>query len=439
MLALGPTRVIAAGNRGLALLDPAALPAGGTQSYLFRLTGVNARNVYAGPGPYLFVNLNRGEDQSSHGFAVVERQGDTLALVTVRDEPGVLYEKMAFADPWLYVAAHRQGLRIFDVSDPAAPVLVGTLGTGFTDAWAVAVDGDTLYVADGAGGLKVVDVTDRTAPVLVAGETVDSARGTAEDVVVREGRVYVAAGGAGVAAYLAGELASRRLHAGAAGAKDLDWVGDTLAVAQIDGLSLWAPEDGTELRPVAAEQALRRGPAATLRLCSAVVGLGPNRVLAANWNYVDLYQLQPQGASVQPDLDLTPQRIRFHRDGGSRQVVIANDGAAPLTVYSVASTQSSFVVQGGAGVVPPGGSATFDVTYLGGDAATGTGSVRVWSNDPDEAIVNLRVYGNTSYLDPGDPVPDFTRPTIRADGSTGSFTLSAHLGQAVWDGIFASW
>ena len=56
-LAVGADRAIVGGNQGLALLDLDALTLGGTQSYLYRLTGANARNLYL-KGDYVFVNLH---------------------------------------------------------------------------------------------------------------------------------------------------------------------------------------------------------------------------------------------------------------------------------------------------------------------------------------------------------------------------------------------
>ncbi len=146
---VAPDRIVVAGNRGLALLDRTALPAGGTTAYLDRLTGLNARNVYPGPDGNLYVNLSRVAGQTSAGFAVVSFSGDTLSLLTAHDEPDTLYEKMAVAGAHLYVAAHSRGIRVIDITDPENPFLVGRLDDGFTDAWAVAPDGNDLWVADG--------------------------------------------------------------------------------------------------------------------------------------------------------------------------------------------------------------------------------------------------------------------------------------------------
>jgi hypothetical protein len=57
-----------------------------------------------------------------------------------------------------YVAAHKHGLHIFDVSEPDSPALVGSLQTpGY--AWDVWVRGGFAYVAGFNEGLVVVDVS----------------------------------------------------------------------------------------------------------------------------------------------------------------------------------------------------------------------------------------------------------------------------------------
>jgi hypothetical protein len=58
-----------------------------------------------------------------------------------------------------------------------------------------AADSSYLYCADGGSGLHVLDLAEPSAPILVGGA---ASPGSAQDVVVHEGRVYVADRGAGV-------------------------------------------------------------------------------------------------------------------------------------------------------------------------------------------------------------------------------------------------
>lgn len=435
-------RAIAAGNRGLALVDLDALPPQGTQDYLYRLQNLGARNVYPKDDVYLYVNLNRNGASGSGGFAVVKLVGNTLQHIRTVDQPDVLFEKMCIDGDYLYVAAHSKGIRIYSLANPEDPSLGGSLQEGFVDAWAIAVDGNTAYVADGGGGLKILDVTDRSDPVIIDGEELETAVGTCEDVAFRNGNVFVAAGGAGIAVYEGGNINNRNLFHLRGYAQDLCWSDDFLVVAKGDGFVVLEVNDPGAISVVASEITARRGSNSTLRLCSAVGCADTNLILAATWNYMDVYELKTPQTSDQPDISCTRQRIRFLPSGGTETVTVWNNGAGVLDITSISPSQSAFSVNYSGGTLPPGDSVSFEISYDG--SPDGTGVVRIYCNDPDEDPLPIQVFGNTSHLDPGEPAVDFTLLSLRRDPQSGgyieeSFTLSEHLGKVVWFEVYASW
>jgi hypothetical protein len=87
------------------------------------------------------------------------------------------------------------GLGIFDVSRPAAPVLIGSYPS--TSAMDVFVLGNHAYVADIVEGLVVVDVGDPARPRRVGGHLVDVRQngGGGRRVFVAGGHAYVVSGG----------------------------------------------------------------------------------------------------------------------------------------------------------------------------------------------------------------------------------------------------
>jgi hypothetical protein len=95
---------------------------------------------------------------------------------------------------YAYIAADRAGLRVVDVSDPAAPTEVG-LYDAPVHVNGVAVAGGYAYVADWPTGLRVVDVTNPAAPVEVG---VYGTPGEGADVAVVGGYAYVAVSGGGL-------------------------------------------------------------------------------------------------------------------------------------------------------------------------------------------------------------------------------------------------
>jgi hypothetical protein len=82
----------------------------------------------------------------------------------------------------------RGGLQVFDVSNPAAPVLAATLKTPGTPL-RVTIQDKRAYLADGREGLQVVDLSDSSKPVIIGTYKTAS---PARDVAVGEGLVLVA-------------------------------------------------------------------------------------------------------------------------------------------------------------------------------------------------------------------------------------------------------
>jgi hypothetical protein len=80
----------------------------------------------------------------------------------------VVFEDVAVAGDHAYVADWSFGLRIFDVSDRAAPVEIGRLETGGYPSSVAYADGHAYIVESTNGGaLRVIDVRDPTRPVQV--------------------------------------------------------------------------------------------------------------------------------------------------------------------------------------------------------------------------------------------------------------------------------
>ncbi len=86
----------------------------------------------------------------------------TVSLTVTRD----VLRDIVLDGPVALCAANHDGLQLFDVSDPAAPVLLGAADTPGR-ARGLVTSGTTAYVADDSQGIQVIDVSDPAAPVLV--------------------------------------------------------------------------------------------------------------------------------------------------------------------------------------------------------------------------------------------------------------------------------
>jgi len=116
-----------------------------------------------------------------------------LANPVVVGQTGVLpaiVADVAVAGNYAYVADEVGGLRIIDVSNPAAPTEVGFYDTP-GNAYGVAVAGNYAYVADDLDGLRIIDISNPAAPTEVG---FYDALGNAWGVAVAGNYAYIAGG-----------------------------------------------------------------------------------------------------------------------------------------------------------------------------------------------------------------------------------------------------
>jgi hypothetical protein len=97
-------------------------------------------------------------------------------------------DDLAVEGDHVFIADGDLGLQIADVSNPAAPTIIGSLV--FNQAYGVDVEGDHAFVTGGSTGLRVIDVSDPTAPTLVGAWS--GAPGPFHAVSVESGVAYVA-------------------------------------------------------------------------------------------------------------------------------------------------------------------------------------------------------------------------------------------------------
>lgn len=134
-------------------------------------------------------------------LACVTDWGGRLGVVTVADPlaprllsaapTGYWTTDLAVDERYAYVLLEYD-LWIFDLADPTAPLLVGSLRTGTT---AIAVQGNYAYALNYYEGLSIVDISDRSAPTVVG--TFDMPN-WAEGVAVAGRYAYIANGALGL-------------------------------------------------------------------------------------------------------------------------------------------------------------------------------------------------------------------------------------------------
>lgn len=443
-LGLPDNKILVVSNTALTIVDAGSMSIAGTTNYLNRSTGGGGRDAVIYKDTYAYVNFHQSESRNNtFGFGISKITDNTVSTLGNITEANVFYEKIKIDGDYLFVAAHSDGIRIYSLANPEKPTLVGSLKTGFTDAFDLAVSGNTLFVADGGGGLKIVDISTINAPKIIAGETTTSAAGTAQDIEVKNGIVYLASGGAGISVYTNADLSTRQVYPLNGCTEDLCWVGDYLAASSFEGVSVFEVSENAQLTKVGYERISRYNQKAYIRNSFGIGAGNDSTLLVACWNSVDCYRIKPLAASKVPDIICSTQRIRFPAAGGTETHYITNNGGADLIISSLTALTNGFSTDLKAQNIAPGDSIFFNISYTGGLENTGT-ALYISSNDPDESPLPIQLFGNTSSLDPGETVPDFTLVTFYTDPSTGvynkdSFTLSQQKGKVVWIQIFGTW
>ncbi|MFQ6096627.1 MAG: LVIVD repeat-containing protein [Armatimonadota bacterium] len=176
----GSRLYVAAGTRGLHVLD---------------VVGARLRYVstYYDDGYYRNVTVHEGwvfVADARRGLVILDARSDSLRTAWVQSS-GKAYGIHVENDR-AYIAAAEDGLAIFDVSRPNAPVLLGTLGTG-GHVWDVWARNGLAYLADMDSGLVVVDVSTPAEPRRVSSASWTARYPTAEIVRGERNTIYIAA------------------------------------------------------------------------------------------------------------------------------------------------------------------------------------------------------------------------------------------------------
>ena len=126
---------------------------------------------------------------AGHDVMVIDRRDvNNLRKITDIDIPNFNAFRGTIVGNLLYVTGVQSGVAVVDLTNPAAPVIIGT----YTSAGAarhIDVAGATLAVANGSNGISFLDVSTPSLPRLIASQPVP---GSAWSVALSRGAMYVA-------------------------------------------------------------------------------------------------------------------------------------------------------------------------------------------------------------------------------------------------------
>lgn len=374
-------------------------------------------------------------------------------------EAGTAYEAIDVENGLIWVALHEEGLGVFR-RDPADDTIT-RLAT-FSDldnAFDVLVRGDTAFVADGIAGLVVLDVSNPANLQRIGGLVFE---GLAMDLAIADDTLYVAAESGGLVAIDVSDptnpvKVSTTQMSGAAVGLNVD--GDRLYLAAWNDARVY-------------DISVRETPAVIGGYRSEVdksftgdLGTRPditNRVLTVDgagdtlfngtWWVPTTFQVHPERLAPYMVLPEALQQMTFPGDlaqgeSATLELVVENEGTAPLTVTDVWADDAAFVVTPSQAEIQVGDSFTFTLTFTASigvteaqladpyfDASTAeqTAILNIVSDDPTQPWRTGYLVGNAAGAGVGDPLPP-TTATMRdgsdwtfAEDNLGSVTLLAY-------------
>jgi hypothetical protein len=311
-------------------------------------------------------------------------------------------EGIAVIAPGTYaVASHDAGVRILRLDGGALEPL-GALG-GFENAWALAIDQHRLYVGDGAD-VATVDVSSPEAPVLLSRVALS---GSIRELVVGDGLLFAAAGGAGLHVLDLLRPDEPRLLA------TYDTPGSAVSAAYASGhvfLADWNDARVVDVREpceprLAGTESTR--PDGLSRVLAVAAGDG--EVVVGDWRSLGVYGFVPDREA--PDVRAASSALQFPTtapgEESARSLVLHNEGQRPLSITSI-QTIAPFVPLVGSLTIAPGSSDFVEIRFQPQSASPAAAEVVLMTNDPDEPVVKVAMTGNDPALGVGDPIPDWT-------------------------------
>jgi hypothetical protein len=108
----------------------------------------------------------------SKGLAIIDASDlNQLELISLYDTPGIAFDLDVHSDENLiYVADWNGGMRIIDISDPAAPIETGSIEIfSFESLRTVKVSGQYVWIGSSNYGIRIYDISDLSNPVWLRG------------------------------------------------------------------------------------------------------------------------------------------------------------------------------------------------------------------------------------------------------------------------------
>ena len=361
---------------------------------------------------------------SSNGLYVVNisNPSNPQNLGQVNGTNNYILENLDADANLLAVAAHEDGVFLYDISNPNNLSLLSTIPA--ENAWGVRLKNGYAYIADDQN-VKIYDVSNSGNPNYV--NMVETSNAV-KDIAIIDLFMYVAIGSDGVNIYdfsnpefpifldnFDTNTMANRISPFEGKLAVSDW--DDVDILEWDGSSLnWVGYKNTGNRTMA-------------------IATKDNFIYSAEWASIQAFEF---GDVSGADIDLITLELNYpfvdDGDSYSLSVEVFNNGNSTLIVTDDYTTNSHFQIVNGLNELQPGESQIVEIIY-NASSLNSAGVYRIYTNDADEPLVMCETNGNIDGANIGEPAIDFELNYV-ANG-TGSFQLSDHLGQVVVIAFFS--
>ena len=334
-------------------------------------------------------------------------------------------EGLAVSNGQLAVAAHEDGVFIFNIDDPENPEL--SYERPCENAWDVAfIDLNHIVIGNGESGIILEEIYCESDSCSGASfETL----GAVKDVEIRDSLLFIAEGSDGVSIYNVSDIDNPVFldSYNTEGMTNKIAVFDTYKIAVSDWLGVKILEwTGESLELVGYKSTGKRTMAIAAR---------DSMIYSAEWQHLQTFTF---GDIEDADIDIGSWDIAYPAleigESDTFNLVVENNGQFPLGFSTPFINHSDFNVLNFPEYLDIEETTLSQIVYTRSNQ-NASGVMQITSNDPDESVIEVQLVGNYDGGIVGVEAPDFSLPIV-ANGA-GSFTLSNHQGQVVVLAFFA--
>ena len=323
------------------------------------------------------------------------------------------------------VAAHEDGILLYDISDPLNPNFL--MKSVCENAWTVAfIDSNSFAIGNGEYGMILEEFN-------CSSDSCDQSSfttgGAIKDIIVKDSLLFIAEGSYGVSVYNISNINQPLYldHFDTPGLANKISLFDSNKIAVSDWLDVKILEwNGSNLELVGYKSTGKR---------TMSIGVKDSVIYSAEWQHLQVFSF---GEIEDADLDISSWDIVFPAlevgESDTFELLIENNGQFALGFSTPYINNNDFLILNFPEYIEPGDTSIGEIVYTKSNE-NASGVLQITSNDPDESEIEIPVIGNYEGGIVGVEAPDFTLPIV-ANGS-GDFTLSDYLGKIVVIAFFA--